>query len=211
MIKLIINYSSLGEAAFVTQSLAIVNGLTGNARFPLPWPTDIPTLAELTTAQSEYATAVTAAIDRDKGKIADRNAKREILADMIREIAPHLESIADGDIVALESTGYALSKERSAPTDIPDAPTGLKLRNGSMPGSLVASAKAPKGAGSFETQVCTGDPAVPANWHTVAQTTSSRGVELNGLQRGVDHYVRMRAIGSKGPGPWSNIETAMPV
>lgn len=211
MIKLIVGYSNLSEPAFVTQSLAIVQGLTGNTNYPLPWPDDLPTLAELTTAQSQYSAAVTAAIDRDKAKIADRIAKRAVLEDMIRDLAPWLQKKANGDVAVMESTGYALTKPRTPVTNVPDAPTGLKLRLGKFPGSLVASAMAPQGAGSFETQVCTGDPAVEANWRTAAQTKSCRSIELAGLQRGVDHYVRIRAIGSKGPGPWSNIESAMPV
>ena len=125
MIKLIVNYSSLSDPDFVTQSLAIVQGLTGNPHYTLPWPTDLPTLAQLTAAQSEYAAAVTAAIDRDKAKIADRIAKREVLAGMIRYLAPWLQKKVDADVAIMETTGYALSKPRAPATDVPEAPTGL--------------------------------------------------------------------------------------
>src|SRR5690242_528305 len=74
-VGLIINYSRLSDLEFASKSLGMVQALTGNVSFPSPYGASFPTLAEFTTAQSEYATAVGLAADRDKAKVADRNAK----------------------------------------------------------------------------------------------------------------------------------------
>lgn len=211
-VGLIISYARLSDLEFASKTLGMVQALTGNANFPSPYGSSFPTLAEFTTAQSEYATAVGLAADRDKSKVADRNAKREVLADIVRRLAPYLESVAAGDVAKLESTGYDLTKAtHDAPIEIPDAPTDLKLKQGQLSGSVSVTAKPPKGAGSFEIQVCVGDPNVPANWRTATLSRNCRNVAVAGLQRGVDHFFRIRAIGSKGPGPWSNVESIMPV
>ncbi len=211
MAKIILDYSKQSDSDFANTTLEMVNALTGNSNFGLPWPTEYPTLAAFTAKQKEFADKVTAAGDRDKAKVAAKNACRDELQAMVRDIGRYLQTKSGGDRAILETTGFDIAKTPDAPMDVPDAPADLKLKLGKTSGTIIASAKMPKGAASIETWSCVGDPNVEANWKLRAQTSSARTIEVSGLQRGVDTYVKCRAIGRKGPGPWSDVATIMPV
>ncbi len=209
--RIVLNYANLGHAEFVSKSLGMVNGLRDNPHFPLPWPDEFPSLAKLATAQDAYSLSVVGAADRDKAKVAAQNAKRLVLEDIVREIGRYVQTKSGGDRAILETTGYDLARTREKNPDVPHAPEELRLKLGRMPGSIIASAKKTRGATAFITEYCMGNPNVEANWRPGAMTSGCRKVELTGLSRGQDYTVRMRGIGRKGPGPWSNIEMIMPV
>ncbi|MEI7731217.1 MAG: fibronectin type III domain-containing protein [Verrucomicrobiota bacterium] len=205
MAKLILNYSKLNDGMYASKTLSIVNGLTGNSHFPLPWPADFPTLAALTAKQKSFADAVTAAEDRDKGKISARNALRKELQAMVRDIGRYLQTKSGGDQTILESTGYDLAKAPVPNPTVPDAPLNLKVVGGKLPGSVVASAKSPRGARSFEVQYCLGDTSVPANWKVGARPGTCNKIKFGGLERAKDYSFRICAFGKDGPGPWSDV------
>ena len=210
MAKIVLDYSGLTDTALSSKALGMVNGLKDNPNFALPWPSEFPTLADLTTTQADFAASIPLAADRDKGKVSAKNALRAQLLQMIREIGRYVQQKSGGDQTILEGTGYDLVKEKQANPDIPAAPQNFKVTGGNGPGTAKASAEAPDGAVSFELQACTGDTSVEANWKTIAQTAKCRKIEVSGLERGKDTTFRLRAIGKKGPGPWSDIFVYMP-
>ena len=71
--------------------------------------------------------------------------------------------------------------------------------------------KRDKNAGAYEVQVAIGDPNVEANWKTVVTSKNARSIPVNGLTPGQTYCFRVRAIGSKGPGAWSDIASMMAV
>ena len=85
MAKIILDYSKQSDSDFANTTLEMVNALTGNSNFGLPWPTEYPTLAAFTAKQKEFADKVTAAGDRDKAKVAAKNACRDELQAMVRD------------------------------------------------------------------------------------------------------------------------------
>ncbi|MEI7730346.1 MAG: fibronectin type III domain-containing protein [Verrucomicrobiota bacterium] len=210
MVKLILDYSDTSDPILLTKTFAMVHGLTGNLHFPLPWPTEFPTLAALTAKQTAFAEAMAAAADRDKGKISAKNALRKELLALVRQIGVYLQVKSGGDRTILESTGYDLVKDRVPNPNPPAAPQSFKVVAGALPGSVVASAKSPRGARSFEVQYCLGDTSVPANWKLGAQHGSCHRIKIAGLDRGKDYSFRIHAIGQDGPGPWSEVVVFMP-
>ncbi|MEI7732687.1 MAG: fibronectin type III domain-containing protein [Verrucomicrobiota bacterium] len=210
MTKLILDYSSYGDALLASKTLGMVHALTGNTHFPLPWPTEFPTLVALTAKQVAFADAVTAAGDRDKVKISAKNALRKELLVMIREIGTYLQIKSGGDRTILETTGYDLVKARVPSPNPPAAPQNFKVVAGLLPGSAVASAKSPRGARTFEVEYCVGDTSVPANWKIGARHGACGKIKMDGLERGKDHTFRIRAIGNDGPGAWSDVAVFMP-
>lgn len=209
-VKLIVSYKDLSHVDFSSKAHGIVSGLRDNPHFPQPWPDHLPSFATLEQTQKDYAVLVAEAADKFKVTLAARDAKRVVLAGMIRGLASWLELKAHFDRAILESTGYDLHKERRPLPDVPEAPQNLRLRHGQMPGSLVATVDATPGRYGHEAQVCTGDPFVEANWRQALLWGYGRSGVIPNLQRGVDHYVRVRFIGKK-PSPWSDLAQMMPV
>ncbi|MEI7728096.1 MAG: fibronectin type III domain-containing protein, partial [Verrucomicrobiota bacterium] len=86
----------------------------------------------------------------------------------------------------------------------------LKVVAGTLPGTVVVSAKSPRGARMFEVQYCLGDTSVPANWKLGAQHSSCSKIKMDGLERGKDYAFRICAFGQDGHGPWSELTVFMP-
>ena len=71
-----------------------------------------------------------------------------------------------------------------------------------MPGSLNAKCNTDPNASTYEWQTTTGDP-VTGTYVTFTHTTGAK-VTITGLTSGQRVWVRVRAIGTHGEGPWSN-------
>ena len=106
----------------------------------------------------------------------------------------------------LRLTGF----EKSAPAAAAGpmtAPQDLKVSMGSSDASLDWHCHPVAGASSMEPQTTT-TPTDPASWKSQTPVTQSSGT-LTGLLSGQRHYVRLRAIGPLGPGPWSDEASKM--
>lgn len=83
------------------------------------------------------------------------------------------------------------------------APTSVAVKHGPDSGSVVVSYDQVPYAGSYEIQVCTGDPNVETSWQPGKQY-SNRRVTLQGLEPASMIYIRVRCHGTGEPGPYSN-------
>jgi hypothetical protein len=211
--KLIVNFDRMSEADFLTKSELINTSLTGNVNFPLPWPAQVPAPAVLAPAFSGYQSAYNAAVGGDSAKITLRIAARDTLTTILKKIAPYLELIAAGSVPMLQTSGYDLRQDitHTPAGALLAAPTGLTLARGTMTGVLVVSADALAGAGSFEVQMTTGDPTVEANWAAAGTFMHCSNIQLTGLTPGKMYSVRLRGIGTNGPGAWSPAVSLMAV
>lgn len=203
--KLIIAFDRLGEPAFDSKADLIRASLTGNANFALPWPAYVPQLADLTTAQGNYHTLFESAHGGDSTKITARADARDTLTAMLKKLAPYLELIADGDVSKLQTTGYDLRHDivqGNSSNPLP-APTNFTFERGDVSGTMVASADSLPGAGSYILQLCTGDPAVEANWSTRTTSLHCSNILTDGYTPGKIYYARLCGIGTNGPGVWA--------
>jgi hypothetical protein len=195
----------LSEPAFDAKAELINTSLTGNANFPLPWPVYVPQLADISTARGNYHTLYDAAQNGDSVKIAARNAARDALTALLKRLAPYLELVANGDVVKLKTTGYDLRNDIAHSTSsapLP-APTNFRFTRGYVSGTMSASADSLAGAGSYELNVCLGDPAVEANWKDKGTFLHCSDITVDAFTPGTIYYARLRGIGSSGPGVWA--------
>ena len=209
--KLIVSFDRLSEAEFLALAGAIVSSLANNPFFPRPWPNPAPSYEELEQAFNAYQTAYQAALGHDTFKIAQRKDAREVLTAILKRLANYLELAANGDATLLASTGYELRRESAHSTTgstLP-APEGLTLKHGELKGVLILHATRLPGAASYEVQLAEGDPTVEANWKAEGIHVHCSHIELTGLNPGKLYSVRLRGIGTAGPGAWSDTVTLM--
>lgn len=198
-------FTGLSSSAFLAQAQLIVTSLTGNPAFPEPWPASVPSLAQIGTDLTTYQSAVSAAAAGDRNRIADRRAARRVLQGDLALLAPYLQAVAQADPGVLGTSGFP--PRRNAPRAVvfgpPPAPDNFVVVRGPLSGTLLASCSRMAAAGSYEAQVTLADPTVENNWTNAGTFKNSRRMTLQGLTPGKVCSVRLRAIGTGGPGAWT--------
>jgi len=213
MFKLLIGFEKLGQEQFLSRAQGIKVALTSEPALtvlPEPWPAPYPSRVQLTTAYTAFETAYDTAQDGGRTAVDTRDQNRVTLTGLLKDLAPYFESMAKAasDITILDATGYNRRLPSSPiPTPLP-APL-LKVKRSLMSGVIVINGKRVRGASSYETQYCIGDPAVEANWKHGLTTSGCLHIELTGLTPGQLYYLRLRAVGSNGPGAWSDVASLM--
>jgi hypothetical protein len=180
---------------------------------PDPINAPYPTRTELTNLHGEYKQAYDDAKGGDSAAIALRKIKRAELEAKFKSIATLIVETAKAaqNPQILNDSGFpvAQSVHGNVTPAMLGAPTNVKLKQGVASGSAVASATAPAGAGAAEAQMCTADPAVEANWKTVALVKAWRHIDIAGITPGTMIHIRIRGIGPHGPGVWSDYVNLM--
>jgi len=204
--KLIITFSPLSESDFHTKAGTIVNALRNNPDFPEPWPAQVPSFAQLEAAYNAYQDALHAAANRDRTKIAERDASRADLEAKLKALAPYLEMVAQGDTTKLMRTGYGLRKDpvRGVNADPPPAPAGFTAKHGKLTGSVILHGASVQGAASYEASHTEGNPSDEASWQDDGTFAGCNHIDLAGLTPGKTHWFRIRAINSNGNGAWTD-------
>lgn len=210
---IITTFSSLKPSAFISQVERIVQELTGNANFPEPWSTGVPSMAQLQTDFSAYQSVLSATTAGDKTRIFERNAARAQLANDLSLIGCYLQIASQNNANQLATTGFPLRQApvRGPVTTVPAAPGKVMVSRGPLSGMLVVSSSKVQGAGSYNTQVATGDPTVEANWTAAGSSKNCRSFSIQGLTPGKLYSVRVCGVGRAGPGPWTTSGSLMVV
>lgn len=206
--KLLIDFERVGDTKFHARAHTIVTKLTSEpalTRIPDPWPDSFPSRAELQSAFTEYRDAWMAA--QNDGRKTDRqlrDEKRAVLTNLLKKLAPYLESVAEKEKSEgiLIITGYdqrqpIIRHRTNGEMPAPD----LKVKHSVYSGAFEGRVERIPGAGSYEGQIANGD----GEFKTVVVSKRATRIEFPGLIPGQRYQVRMRAIGSHGPGPWSNV------
>ncbi len=208
-----IGFTHLSSANFVSQVELILTSLTGNANFAEPWPSTVPTLAQLQSELAAYQGLLSATNARDESRIRDRENARRQLSNDLATVGFYLQSVAKGDGAVLGTTGFPLKKipQRVINPELLPPPQRFELTRGPLSGSLVINASRVPKAGSYDVQIATADPTVESNWTLAGSFKTCRRIELDGLTSSKPYSVRMRALGSAGPGPWTPASSLMVV
>jgi hypothetical protein len=211
---LIINFNDLTKPAFLSKSGLIdtrLNSTTGTLNFPLPWPKDLPTPADVHAGCLTYQAACSAAASGDKNMMLRRTEARKALTGILKRIAPYLELVANGSVPLCESTGYDLRQDsnvHNTPDPLP-APDGFTCVRGPLSGTVIIGCAALHGAGSYKSQICLGDPTVAANWVDSLTFKNCSHNTIPSLPVGQTVSVRLCGIGASTQGAWTNAISLM--
>jgi len=195
-----LSLQSMGSLEKVQKTEDLVAALTGNASFPNP----IPSLATLTGKADALSAAVSA---REAAKLtleqavsALNTAEEEVDASLTSLMA-YVESASGGEEAKILSAGFEI-KGKAAPAGAMPQAEGLESAAGDTEGRVNLRWKPVKSAKTYEVHSCP-DPITSAGWKPAGLSTKASLV-LDGLPTGGRCWFRVRAIGSAGPGPWSD-------
>ncbi|MEZ5383927.1 MAG: fibronectin type III domain-containing protein [Prosthecobacter sp.] len=204
MPKIKLDLSKKTAAQKISLAQAHVTAMTGNANFPDAGrlPPDAAFATALTALETAEADAIVKKNDW-KQAIATRDAAEAALDAALTTRASYCEAAQPSDEAALISAGLPL---RPAPTPVGDlpAPGDLAATVGDNEGEIDLSCDPVPGASSYEWQC-----RVHADgnaWQGAKNSTTSK-ITVEGLIPGTLYAFRVRAIGSAGPGAWSDEAT----
>ncbi len=199
--KVKLSLLGLTEPERVSKVQDVVTHLTGNPSFPATNPTLASVQTHITTANTKIAASI-AAVTASRAAIQEKRAAMELVENDYRLLGLHVENVANGDEAKIASSGYEL-RTPPLPLGIPSAPLAVVASAGEFPGQLLVAWDAPEGAVAIYELQTTADPMTESSW--VARGTSTRtSASLMGLPSGGHCWVRVRANGSAGPGPYSD-------
>lgn len=208
MSSLKLNLSRQNPAQLIALADLVTSKLAPAAPATPPIPNLAPKVATLIAARNA-ADAANTKYEDAKSALVNLKTLRDNKADALRvehtALASAVESEARGDAAVLTASGYTLAAGNTPSNAAPEKVMNLSITAGDDDGALDGQIDPTAGAKTYEVQVTTVDP-LAGPWTTKAQPTASRWT-LEGLASGQRVWVRVRGVGSNGPGPWSDPAT----
>jgi hypothetical protein len=182
------SFTNLSDGNLESKTHSIIGNMTGNANFPTP----TPSLAVVEAAAGNYSSALIKALTGNRADVADKNAKRAELENVLRSLCTYVNLTANGDVTKLLTSGFDISKDRQS--IVLTRPENLRVENGTASGTLQISVKAVKGAHAYFHEYTTDVTMAPGSWVSTTGTTSR--MQFVNLQPGTVYYCRVGAIGT---------------
>lgn len=202
MTKLKLELKQKNTAEKIAMGQNHITAMTGNTTYPAA--SRVPSDADIQTAQDNLvaaAAAVDAAETVWKQKIQEREAVEEAWDTKITSRAAYCEALTPGDAVALASTGFPLRATPGPIGPLP-APGDLRAAATDNEGVIELRCNTVKGASSYEWE-CKVHDNVSAPWAAIKTSTTTK-ILVPALTPGTLYAFRVRAVGSAGPGAWSD-------
>jgi hypothetical protein len=200
MSQVVAGISGKSDAQVVEIATTIHTDLTDNPYVEDPNPTLVALVALITAADAainDYnATKTLLAL---KKQVRD-DAIAALKAALMTEAAT-VQTATGGDKVKILSTGFKV-KATPSPIGVPDQVVDLKVTSGADEGVLKAVWKPVRGAMSYEIE-SSPDPITPTSWVSKGTVTKAQA-SVNSFTSGQRISLRVRAVGSAGPGAWSD-------
>lgn len=200
--KVISNYTGLSDYELSTLAGRVLKAMqetTTQASFPNP----NPSLTDLETIVTDYISKHEVASRRGSAlEISLKNESRDALLFALKNLAHHVNELANGQLSMLLSTGLVLVSKPSG-SELPLVSSRLQLRDGRISGQLRLDFTPVKKVWEYEVEVGREDATNTIDWFETFNTTSSRSNILTDKIPGVKYFVRVRARNSKGYGDWS--------
>jgi len=204
MAKLRLNTSRMNTVQLIEKADVVLPKIAPEPPAVPPVPNMTARAAALKLARDK-AKADNDAYEAAKAGLPTLREARDASTDLLRRAHSATGSALEGetdDPVALSATGYDLADDNTAATTPPGMVENLKLTAGDAVETLDGMFDPEPLAYTYEVQLTTVDP-INGPWNTVLTQTSS-SFKLTGLTSAQRVWVRVRAIGSKGAGPWSD-------
>ena len=158
------------------------------------------TKVNLDAANTDFTTKLAAAAGGGMATTAAKNASRQVLLGLLRQLANFVETKCNNDLELLLSSGFEAASTERRREPLPK-PTGLTVTNGDS-GQLIGKVNAIKNSRMFEGRASADNG---ATWLPSVFTGDSRHVLFTGLTPGAEYTIQIRALGgSTGQSDWSD-------
>ena len=208
--------------------------MTGNANFPTP----SPALATVTTVTNDLETKHLAALGGGPMHTAARDAAELVWNDTMDKSAAYVETIADGDVTILTSSGFTPTSTERQPRQLPEKPENLKMKRSDETGVIFFSCNPVPDAKSYiailsadaaaldistlgtqlmiELNAATpaplaAPPAPPSSGNVllIIDASKKREKTIRGLTAGTRIHAKMYCFNAAGRGPDSDVNSIM--
>ncbi|MFD1631132.1 hypothetical protein [Pseudopedobacter beijingensis] len=189
--RIITNYGKYNDVQLDFKAKLIVENLTDNANFP----TTTPPVEDLATLSNSYSIALNKAKTGERSQIANKNAIRKLLLNLLQELAVNIESQAFNDKSRLISSGFDVSSNTGSSPQI-SPPKNFKVLDGANSGEIRLTCTGATNALSYVHEYTEDELTENTVWKSEA--SSSRNHVFRNIVSGRRVYARTKAIGSKG-------------
>ena len=200
MAKPKLNLDQRGFEEILTLANNIRTAMTSNANFATPTPTLTAFGALITAAQTKLA-EFTAAQQNALTKTSERNDAFNALEAGLTQLAGYVEAASGGDAAKIQSAGMDVRAD-AIKVGVPAQVLNLVMSEGDFEGTLDSAWDPVRGGKSYEVQTSP-DPMTATSW-AFKMTAGKSSTTVTGLASGSKVWVRVRAIGAAGVGPWSD-------
>ena len=180
---------------FLQTARDIVAAMTGNAHYTTPFPA----LVDIGTALDDLQAKIEAAAGRDKTAVAARNNAWTNAKSLMRQLADYVQAHCQNDLEILLSSGFQATKTPT-PVGPIGVPQNLRLTRTKDLGQLLLRFARVYGVTAGYLVQIAEDSDGP---FTDYVNTSDSRLFITGLTGMKTYWVRVRATGADGAGPWS--------
>ena len=199
-LRVSLGFSKLPDTELDNFIFNVINMMTGNASFPTP-PV---TMAALGAARTDFTAKIAAAQIGGPPDTANKNNSRSTALEMLKKDAGYVQICCNDDMGILLSSGFLAMSTNNAQSPL-EQPTNLVIKNGTS-GQLVASVTPIKNTSLYEGRI----KEVTGDWITSVFTGDSQHITFDGLTRGTDYTIQVRALGGlTGQSDWSDPSSHM--
>jgi hypothetical protein len=165
--------------------------MTDNADFP----DAADLLTDLKARQKAYSDALALSKIGSRADIQDKKDRKAELITSLKATADYVDYMSGGDRAIILGSGFPVTKETRTPAVI-EAPTGLTVTYGNLPGVLQVSVKKVRGVRSLVFEYTLAET-IDANtaWSTSSCTDSK--CSITDLPSGKKVWLRVGAVGPR--------------
>jgi hypothetical protein len=190
---------SLNPVQLVEKSKFIEDRMKGNPAFTDP----TPALADITAARSALETAITEAMDGSRTATAVKHSRAAELKLLLNQLAGYVSSLVEGNRLAILSSGFDV-RRAAVPASEPAMPTGLQAAISPHAGQVDLRWLPVKHALAYEVFCNRVAPGNAEDWVSVGTSTRAN-FKVSGLASASTTWFRVRALGTAGTGPLSDV------
>lgn len=189
-------FARLSDSSLVILAGSIHSSMSGNANFTIP----SPTLASLAAATLTYTTALSKAKDGSVVEKAIKKQAREILENLLNELALYVTQVSNADEAILLSSGFKISKQPAPVGPLPKPENFNVLPCGK--GEIKLRIKAVYGASGYQWEYR--QLTIPAAAWVININTKS-AITLTGLESGKEYEFRVVPFGASDIREYSDV------
>ena len=195
--KALVGFTRMKDDELMVTAATIIGAMTDNVHFEQP----TPTLAVVQGLLDDFSARLSASRRRGSPEeTALKNESRLPLEAALRQLAYYVNSISDGHLSTLLSSGFPTNSAGGS-VQVPLKVEGVKLGDGRQSGQVRLDFARQRNVLVYEYQfrIVGGD-----EWSERFTTSSSRANIIAPLAVAERHEVRVRAVNTQGTGDWSD-------